>query len=55
VQVWGDYFSQKSSEARTVTTFKIFANYENMLLEAFDNTVSYFNSLMQSNSIYTTT
>lgn len=45
IEVLGDYFSDSESDKRTITTFRMYADYESLVNGAFDATKDYFTGL----------
>lgn len=45
IEVLGDYFSDSEKDIRTITTFRMFADYEAMVMSAFKDTTKYYNKL----------
>lgn len=44
IKVLGDYFSENESDERTITTFRMYADYETFIKDAYYDSKSYFNS-----------
>ena len=41
----GDYFSDSESENRTISTFRMYADYETLVMGAFDDAKDHFTEL----------
>jgi hypothetical protein len=52
INVTGDFFSQSEHDARTVTTFRMFADYETLVQGVYDSTRAYFYSFMNDAQRY---
>jgi len=48
VEVLGDYFSDKESDSRVITTFRMYADYEKLVNGAFTLAKKYFRVLANS-------
>jgi hypothetical protein len=51
IQVLGDFFSLNSSDPRSITSVKLFFDYDTMQINALEETLSYFNNYF-NNSLY---
>lgn len=43
IQVMGDYYSDNSKEMRTITTFRMYLDYESFVVGVYNNVIDYFN------------
>lgn len=51
IEVLGDYFSDSESDKRTITTFRMYADYESLVNAAFTNTKAFFLDLSNKGTL----
>lgn len=52
IEVLGDYFSDSESDKRTITTFRMYADYESLVNGAFTASKDYFSALANDGGNY---
>ena len=52
INIKGDFFADSEKEERTVTTFRMIADYETLVKSVYDGTLAYFNSFKNSGGKY---
>ena len=52
IKVKGDFFSEDVDDDRTITTFRMFADYESLVKGVFDGTIAYFDGFRKSGGKY---
>ena len=52
VNVKGDFFTESEKDERTITTFRMIADYESLVKAVYDNTLAYFQGFANQGQKY---
>ena len=48
----GDYYSTEKNDKRSITTFRMYADYETLVTQAYSDTQDYYNAYANAAQIY---